>query len=47
MYLLSLGQFYVYRRDRSKAKQVYERLKALDPSAAELLGQQIGYRWDR
>ena len=40
-YLLALGQVYAVRAERSKAKEIYQRLKAIDPSTAELLLQRI------
>jgi cytochrome c-type biogenesis protein CcmH/NrfG len=40
-YLLALGQVYALRRERSKAKDIYQRLKAIDPRTAELLLQRI------
>jgi len=40
-YLFALGQVYAVRRERSKAKEIYQRLKAIDSSTAELLLQTI------
>jgi cytochrome c-type biogenesis protein CcmH/NrfG len=40
-YLFALGQVYALRRERSKAKEIFQRLKAIDPNAAELLLQRI------
>ena len=41
VYLFALGQLCVARGERSKAKDIYERLKAVDPNAADLLFKQI------